>query len=349
MNRTEYRQEFDPSGVAVRNGNFLCLPFTQETAKVVLMPVPWDVTVSYGEGTALAPHAILNSSVQLDLFDPDVSNAWKLGIYMQMPDQGLLKSRDNLRIQASSYIDFLESGGDVRKNTYMQNVLEVINSHCSEMNNWVFRQSKRMLDAGKLVGVVGGDHSVPLGYLKALCGKYNSFGILQLDAHMDLRDSYEGFTFSHASVFHNALKEEAIEKLVQVGIRDCCEEELEKMGCEGDRISVFFDRELKEKHFEGITWNEQCEKIVEQLPEQVYISVDIDGLDPKLCPLTGTPVPGGLNFSETVFLFKKVMESGRKIIGFDVCETGNGEWDGNVAARIIYKLCNFAGRSHGLI
>jgi agmatinase len=118
---------------------------------------------------------------------------------------------------------------------------------------------------------------------------------------------------------------------------------------EEERISVFFDQELKENRFNGKTWNVQCGEIVEELPELVYISFDIDGLDPKLCPNTGTPVPGGLDFPEAVFLLKKVVESGRKIIGFDVCETGNNEWDANVAARIIYKLCNLAGRSNGFV
>jgi agmatinase len=136
---------------------------------------------------------------------------------------------------------------------------------------------------------------------------------------------------------------------VQVGIRDYCEEEMKVLENESERISVFFDQELKENRFDGKTWNVQCGEIVEQLPELVYISFDMDGLDPKLCPTTGTPVPGGLDFPEVVFLLKKVVESGRKIIGFDVCETGNNEWDANVAARIIYKLCNLAGRSNGLI
>ncbi|MFA5533390.1 MAG: arginase family protein, partial [Mariniphaga sp.] len=90
-------------------------------------------------------------------------------------------------------------------------------------------------------------------------------------------------------------------------------------------------------------------EIIEKLPEQVYISFDIDGLDPKLCPHTGTPVPGGLDFPEAVYLLKRLTESGRRIIGFDVCETGNNEWDANVAARIIYKICNLTGRSQGLI
>jgi agmatinase len=349
MNSTAHNPEFNPSGVGLKNGNFIGLPFTEKSARLILLPVPWDVTVSYGEGTALGPEAIRDASTQLDLFDSDVEDAWKLGIFMQPTDQVVLKKRDELRQLAWPYIQFLEQGGNVTGELSMRKALDEMNTGCSEMNKWVFNQSKRLLAAGKLVGIVGGDHSVPLGFIQALAEKYEEFGILQIDAHLDLRGSYEGFTFSHASIFNNALKEKAVSKLVQVGIRDYCEEEVKLVEKEEERISVFFDQELKENRFNGKSWNVQCGKIVEELPELVYVSFDIDGLDPKLCPNTGTPVPGGLDFPEAVFLLKKVVESGRKIIGFDVCETGNNEWDANVAARIIYKLCNLAGRSNGLI
>jgi len=201
------------------------------------------------------------------------------------------------------------------------------------------------LEKGIYVGIIGGDHSVPLGFLKALAEKHSDFGILQIDAHHDLRNSYEGFTFSHASIFNNALEIQNISKLVQVGIRDYCDEEVEKVSDEGDRISVFYDQQLKENRFCGLNWNLQCEKIIKELPEKVYISFDIDGLDPKLCPNTGTAVPGGLEFSETIFLLKKLVESGRKIIGFDLCEVGNNEWDASVGARVLFKLCNLMGKS----
>jgi agmatinase len=349
MNSTAHQPEFNPSGVGLKNGNFIGLPFNGKTARMVLLPVPWDVTVSYGEGTAWGPGVIRDASTQLDLFDSDVENAWQLGIFMLPEDEALLKIRKELRLQSSSYIHFLEKGGNVTEELSMRKALDEINSGCLRMNERVFEQSKVLLDAGKLVGIVGGDHSVPLGFIKALAEKHEEFGILQIDAHLDLRNSYEGFTFSHASVFYNVLQEKAVSKLVQVGIRDFCEEEMKIVESDEERISVFFNQELKENGFNGKTWNVQCGEIVEELPELVYVSFDIDGLDPKLCPNTGTPVPGGLDFQEAVFLLKKVVESGRKIIGFDVCETGNNEWDANVAARIIYKLCNLTGRSNGLI
>ncbi|MGM0622134.1 MAG: agmatinase family protein [Bacteroidota bacterium] len=349
MNSPLQNKEFDPSGVGLKNGNFIGLPFDEDSANVVLIPVPWDVTVSYNDGTSCAPSAILDASSQLDLFDPDVKDAWKLGIFMQPLDEGLLGKGKELRKQSTSYISFLENGGDLAQNRGMQEELEKINRECEQMNQWIFRRAQKVLGAGKIPAVIGGDHSVPLGAIKAVGEKFPDFGILQVDAHLDLRNSYEGFTYSHASVFYNALKIQSLKKLVQVGIRDYCEEETEVIQKEGDRIAVYFDHAVKQNQFKGKNWDAQCEEIVAELPADVYVSIDIDGLDPKLCQHTGTPVPGGLDFPETVFLLKKVVDSGRKIIGFDVCETGNAEWDANVAARLIYKLSNLSGRSQKMI
>ena len=349
MNSPEEKKDFNPSGVGLKNGNFIGLPYNEKTAKVILVPVPWDVTVSFGKGTAKGPKAILKASVQLDLYDPDVKDAWKLGIYMQPQDDSIRKKRKKLRKISAEYINFLENGGELSQNMGMQEELQKINRECEKLNHRVYEETKKILDAGKIPGIIGGDHSVPLGAIKAVGEKHEDFGILQLDAHLDLRNSYEGFTFSHASVFYNALKIKSLKKLVQVGIRDYCDEEVEVIQKEGERISVFFDHVLKEDQFKGKNWDAQCEEIISKLPDTIYVSVDADGLDPKLCPNTGTPVPGGFDFQQTIYLLKKAVESGRKIIGFDVCETGKKKWDANVAARIIYKLSSLAGRSQKLI
>jgi agmatinase len=108
-------------------------------------------------------------------------------------------------------------------------------------------------------------------------------------------------------------------------------------------VAIFYDSFLKEGMNDGKSWKKQCKKIVAQLPQKVYISFDIDGLDPKLCPGTGTPVPGGLEFDQAVYLLKALVRSGREIIGFDLVEVapGESEWNGNVGARLLYKLCNW--------
>src|SRR5690606_1558321 len=159
--------------------------------------------------------------------------------------------------------------------------------------------------------------------------------------HADLRDAYEGFEYSHASIMHNALKERAVERLVQVGIRDYCESEAEAVRSSEGRIVTFYDRDLKQENYRGKMWEQQCVAIVNELPHTVYVSFDIDGLDPKLCPHTGTPVAGGFEVEEVLFPLEKVVRSGRKIIGMDLNEVapGEDEWDANVGARLLYRLC----------
>ncbi len=338
MSMTIEKSFFNPNGVGLKNGNFIGLPFTQESAQVVLLPVPWDVTVSYNEGTAFAPEKILEASTQLDLFDLDTKDAWKGGIFFKPVDRSILKKRDRLRNLAVQYIDFIESEGVLEKNKTMQKQLSDVNIGCEEMNEFVYAESRQLLSENKLVGLIGGDHSTPLGYLKALAEKHPQFGVLHIDAHFDLRKAYEGFIYSHASVFYNALSMGEIRSLVQIGIRDFCEEEF-SCANRDERVAVFFDQHLKEERFRGVTWETQCSNIISHLPSKVYVSCDMDGFDPKLCPNTGTPVPGGFEFEQITYLIKRIVESGRHIIGFDVCETGNAEWDANVAARIIYKLC----------
>jgi agmatinase len=339
--RAEKIKNFDPNGVGLKNGHFIGLPFEEADAQIVLLPVPWDVTVSYGAGTATGPDNILEASTQLDLYDPDVPEAWKMGLYMRAPSVDWLHQSQALRPGAERYIDQLEAGDKTDQAT-----LNYINKACESLKTWVKKESSQLLEQGKLVGVVGGEHSVPLGFLEALAERYDSFGVLQIDAHMDLRQAYEGFTYSHASIFYNAMQLPQLTQLTQVGIRDYCEEEVafaEKSG----RCTVFYDHELQRRQFEGEHWSALCKAIVETLPQQVYISFDIDGLQPDLCPHTGTPVPGGLGFQQAVYLLRCVVDSGRKIIGFDLCETAGAphEWDANVAARVLYKLSNLMGKS----
>lgn len=337
---------FDPNGVGVKNGNFIGLPYTYENANIVLIPVPWDSTVSYRAGTSAAPANILEASTQLDLFDPHLPDAWKAGIYFMPVSEMLQHLNTKTRSIASEVIDFWESGQSKQADSTVVANLELVNSHCEIMNNWVYETTKKALTDGKLVGLIGGDHSTPLGYYKALSEVFPSFGILQIDAHQDLRNAYEGFTYSHASIFYNALQIKSLSKLVQIGIRDYCEEENELVLAAGGRVVVYHDHKIRRWVFEGTPFGALVENIIEQLPHEVYISFDIDGLDPALCPGTGTPVPGGFSYAEVIYLFTKIVDSGRRIIGFDLVEVGGeNEWDGNVGARIVYKLANLMYKS----
>lgn len=335
---------YDPNAVSNPNNNIFGLPSSEENARLVIVPVPWEVTVSYGAGTARAPESIFRAALQVDLYDPEVPEGWKQGYYMRPCDRKLLMKSDYLRKEAELFIDYIAQGEDVAANQFMCKTLKEVNEGGAFLNGWIYDQTKALLDKGKLVGVLGGDHSVPLGFFKAIAEKHGDFGILQIDAHCDLRRAYEGFNYSHASIMYNALEEiPRIAQLVQVGVRDYSADEWEYIRNSNFRVITYFDREIKQRQFEGDTWKYIAEEIVSKLPQKVYISFDIDGLDRKLCPHTGTPVPGGFEAEEVFYLFRKVIESGRQLIGFDLCEVGvnsDNDWNANVGARVLLKLCN---------
>lgn len=336
-------KDFDPNSVGNINNNIFGLPFSEEESRLVILPIPWEVTVSYNAGTARAPDHIFTASLQVDLYDAEVQDAWKQGIFMRPVDKKILTKSDYLRKEAELYINYISQGDVVSENKFMCKSVKEINEGSLFLNNWVYEQTKAILEKGKLVALLGGDHSTPLGFIKAMGEKYEDFGILQIDAHCDLRKAYEGFNYSHASIMYNTLEETPqVKKIVQVGIRDYCDEELAYANDSNGRVSIFFDRDIKAAFYEGKNWSVVVDEIVEQLPKNVYVSFDIDGLDPKLCPHTGTPVQGGLETEQVFYLLKKMRAAGKKIIGFDLNEVGvsRDEWDENVASRILYRLCN---------
>lgn len=335
--------QFDHNDASNPNNNIFGLPFSEEDAALVIFPVPWEVTVSYRAGTARAPEHIFKASLQVDLFDNDTNDAWRRGIFMRETDRKILLKSDYLRKEAELYINYISQDENVNDNKFMCKTLKEVNEGSHFLNNWVYEQTKELLANGKLVGLLGGDHSSPLGYLKAIAEKHGDFGILQIDAHMDLRESFEGFKYSHASIMFNALKEiNELKKIVQVGVRDYGDNELQAVADSENRIMCFFDRDMKERMYEGDSWKQIADEIVEQLPQKVYISVDIDGFDQKYCPNTGTPVIGGLETEQFFYILRKLLKTGRHFIGFDLCEVGvsNKEWDDNVGARVLYKLSN---------
>lgn len=342
---------FDPNSIGLASNNIFGLPSTEENSKLVILPIPWEVTVSYRNGTARGPEKILEASYQIDLFDLDAPGFWKEGYYMPELKKDLIKRNDYLRHCAELIISNLSEGGATCDNLQLNKKLNEVNEHCAQLNNWIFEEALELYKKGKLVALLGGDHSTPLGLIKAAGKQFGDFGILQIDAHADLRDAYEGFTYSHASIMFNVLKEvPEMKKLVQVGIRDFCDEEYDRIQSDS-RIKTFFDHDIKEREYEGETWKQICDSIINELPQQVYISFDIDGLDPKLCKNTGTPVQGGFEAEQIQYLFRKVVDSGRRIIAFDLNEVSSGEnsqdsIDANVGARILYRMCNLFLKSN---
>jgi agmatinase len=342
---------FDPNSIGQKIANIYGLPFDCESARIVIIPVPWEVTVSYNAGTAAGPQAILDASFQVDLYDADVADAWQIGLAMQEASSELHGLNAVLRPKAEQYIHFLEEGLTPAEEPLMATLLAEINKGCERMNAIVEESALAVIAAGKMPAVVGGDHSTPLGLMRALAKHHEQFGILHFDAHCDLRDAYEGFTYSHASIMFNAMQIKNVVKLVQVGIRDFCEQEAQMVKDSGGRIETFYDRDNQRAMFGGTSWKQICDNVVKALPEKVYLSFDVDGLDPVLCPNTGTPVPGGLAFEQALYLIKTVVDSGRKIIAFDLNEVAPGEddeWDANVGARLLYRMANLAAKSSGI-
>ncbi|TGE24745.1 agmatinase family protein [Hymenobacter aquaticus] len=342
---------FDPNALGDTAGGLYGLPFTVDEAQVVVVPVPWEVTVSYRGGTAQGPEAIREASLQVDLYEPDIPEAWRMGLAMEEEDEKVAEESRSLRTLAAEYIGWLEAGQPADQAKNFATVPARVTERGKALLDYLKQKTGAYLDAGKGVVLLGGDHSTPLGYMHALAERHEEFGILQIDAHCDLRPAYEGFQYSHASIMYNALQLPQVKKLVQVGIRDLCQQEAELVDQSGGRVVMFHNRFLSNEKFAKKSWKKVCGKIIAQLPPKVYLSFDIDGLDPKLCPGTGTPVPGGLEFEEALYLIRTIVESGREIIGCDLNEVapGDTEWNAIVGARLLFQMAHWMGVSQGRI
>lgn len=333
---------FDPNGVGIANGNIFGFPVKEEEANIVIIPIPWDATASYGKGTSKGPQAVLDASTQLDFYHPKLDKAYETKVYMTEISEEWQAINDRLCAAGMDYIAFLEDGGKIENNPHFQSFLKEINETSMALKENLKARAKALLAEGKIVAVLGGEHSTPLGLIEALDELGKPFGVLQIDAHADLRDAYEGFQQSHASIMYNVLQNcPNMVQLTQVGIRDIAESEVQLIENSNGRVKTFFDWNLKEEEFSGKTWADQVKEIISTLPERVYISFDIDGLYPYLCPNTGTPVAGGFALEQINYLFFELAQSGRTIIGFDLNEVGTSEgsdWDANVGARALWNL-----------
>lgn len=337
-------QPFDPDAASTHDGIF-GLPFGADESRVVLIGVPFDATTSYRCGAAEGPAAILEASRQVDLHDAQTGDPWRAGIFLEPISDEIRLLNAVARDRAAP---IKERGGAQPGDPG----LDVVNDAGETVADWLRVRCDAWLDAGKLVGVVGGDHASPLGAMMALAARHTGMGILHIDAHADLRVAFEGFEYSHASIMHNALtRVPSIQRLVQVGLRDVGSAEMAAVAASAGRVRTFFDHEIASTLFAGGTFAAVCDRILEALPEDVYVSFDIDGLEPSLCPGTGTPVPGGLTFQQACYLLERLARSKRRIVGFDLCEVApGGKADGIDAitgARLLYKLVGFMLVSQG--
>ena len=332
--------QFDPDAAAGAEAGIYGLPYSPDEARVVVVPVPYEATTSYGGGTSGGPAAVFEASKQVDLFDHETGRPYAAGIAMLDIPKKIVRWNREAKAIARTVI---AKGGAVDRRT--RAAAAKVNAYGDKVNAWVYDTTRDLLADGKLVATLGGDHAVPFGAIRAHAETFPGVGILHLDAHADLRDAYEGFTWSHASIFHNVMtKIDGVGRLVQVGVRDLGQAERAMIDQSNGGIVTFFDSDLATRKQEGVPFARIADEIAAALPRDVYLSWDIDGLDPTLCPGTGTPVPGGLSWNEAIGLLRALVRAKKRIVGLDLCEVSPGEteWDANVGARLLYKMIGFA-------
>ncbi len=334
---------FDPNAAAGADSGLYGLGTPIEDAGVVVIGVPFDATASYRKGAARGPRAILRASLQVDLFDLATGRPYEAGIAMA-PIDGRI---DAWNTEAGELADqVIAVGGVVAGNAKLESAVSRVNAIGAQVNQLVHAHTRSVLERGRLPAIVGGDHSVPFGAIQACAEKFPGLGVLHFDAHADLRVAYEGFEWSHASIMDNVTRRiPGVARLVQVGIRDFCEQEFDALRMPTGPVRALFDRDWAAARFERKSLGELVREHLSHLPEHVFISFDIDGLDPALCPNTGTPVPGGLSWREANLWLDELAKSGRRVVGLDLNEVNPGpasddedSWDAIVGARLLYRL-----------
>jgi len=343
--------DFDPNAASAADSGLFGLPHGRADAHVHVMGVPYEATTSYRGGTAHAPEAILAASRQIDLFDLRFGRPYERGIWMAPIDAEIAGWNDEARALAAPQI--LKGGeGDDPEAEPANSDAETaarVDAFADAVAERVRAFFDERLDAGRLPVLIGGDHSTPLGAIAACAARFPGLGILQFDAHADLRPAYEGFRRSHASILDNVLREvDGVARLVQVGIRDLCEQEFDAIQQDA-RIDAVFGHDLAAARFDGRV-TELARETIALLPDTVYVTFDVDGLDPTLCPHTGTPVPGGLLWDEAMVWLTALAESGKRVVGLDLNEVSAGpdgdpdgtSWDAIVGARLLYRLIGAA-------
>ena len=287
------------------------LSYDKSESSLILLSIPFELTTTFREGTLYAPHKIKDASSQIDLMNNLDSYAWQKGIYWDNSNEYFfLNISKSYRPSAKKIIDFLENNQLL--NDELKNEQYIINNVCEKASNEISKLVFQILQNDKIPGVIGGEHSITYGVIDAIQNVYDDFCILQIDAHHDLRNTYLGFTYSHASVMYNILnKYDNVNKIVQIGVRDYCEAE-KNLVAESDNIVTFYNFDINVQLFNGKSFHDIAKQIVDLLTDNIYISFDIDGLQPYLCPETGTPVPGGLSYEQIEYLFYLISKTNKK-------------------------------------
>ena len=313
---------------------------TTDEAQLVVVSAPWSVTADFGKGSAYAPDAIIDASARGGVYDAISHLSLEGKIATAEIDYNIQELSGQLGREAERVASHIEDNGELVGDKMLARVAR-INSGFEEMQSSIYAQVLRHAKAGKRIAVIGGDHSVAFGAVKALAEQHEDMGILAIDAHADLRQSTSPYRYSHDSIMRNVVEEiPAISKVVEVGVRDVVSEEME-FASANPKVEIFFAEELAARMFEGSCWQALCDEICSKLPQKVYISLDIDALKIEFCHNTNFPVPGGLNFNEVVYLIDRVVATGHQIVGFDITEVVpniDNTMDSTVATRLLSKM-----------
>ena len=298
--------------------------------------VPWGVTTTFGAGTETCYESIRSVYHQLDNIHPFLN--YLINLQFIEPNQSIIDLNNTFYLKSKEIINDCNTNNRLSENKL--NHLKMINQASIDLNNMVYSDTLTLLNQKKRFILCGGEHGVGIGYVKALSERYQHFSVLQIDSHMDCRQAYFGFHYSHASVMTHYSSFGQIDVITQVGIRDYDQSELEFQQTQSTNFNLFTDYSIHKRLFEGESWSSIVDSIINTLSENVFISLDIDGLMAYLCPNTGTPVPGGLSYNQLLYLFERLYHS-NKVIGAEVIEVNNpinSTWDSNVGARLLQVI-----------
>ena len=345
-------EPFDPDAAAQPGSGIFGLPHGPEDASVHVLGVPFDATTSYRRGAAHGPEAVAAASVQVDLFDRLFGRPWEEGIWYRADDGAIAGWNERARALADPVIAAGGADPDSHEHAHLLAELAELGGRVNDLTE---EFTAGCLAEERLPVLLGGDHSVPFGGIRAAARAHPGMGVLHFDAHADLRVAFEGFEWSHASIFHNVLEQvPGVASLVQVGVRDLGH--AEALRCETDpRVHTLFDDQWAEVLAHGRDRREAIRMHLDHLPSDVWVSFDVDGLSPDLCPNTGTPVPGGLDWHAAMQWLEELVLRGHRIVGIDLCEVAPGPaadpegagWDAVVGARLLYRLIGAAMSSRG--
>ncbi len=261
----------------------------KDDSKIVIVPVPYDGTSTWIKGADKGPGAILEASANMELYDIETgSEVYLKGIYTAEP---------------------------VMENESPEKMVKAVSNRISSC-----------LEEGKFPVIIGGEHSVSIGSIRTFALKYPDLSVLQLDAHSDLRDEYEGSKNNHACVMARARE---ISSIVQVGIRSVDSGELASL----ETSRAFFAHQIHDN-------NKWMKKVTDLLSDHVYITIDLDVFDPSIMPSTGTPEPGGMGWYQILSFLRDVIRR-KNLVGFDVvelCPSKKNKAPDFMAAKLIYKL-----------